>query len=488
MDLIPFIGRRRELDSLLQLQHKRVPSLVVIKGRRRIGKSRLVQEFANQFTKKTGSKNKFYSFSGLPAGADTTAQSQRDEFTRQMSEQLDIPPLKLSDWGDIFTFLAKQTRTERIIILLDEISWMGSKDPNFLGKLKIAWDLHFQNNPHLILILCGSISSWIEKNILKSTGFFGRISLTLSLKELSITESHQFLRTLKIKGSIFEEFMILSITGGIPWYLQLFNPGRSISENIKNLCFTPDGILVSEFSYIFHDLFDRRAEVCKKIIESLAEGPLSYTEVSDKIKYASGGPLSDYLDDLMTAGFISHHFTWNLRTGKASSLSQYRLSDHYLRFYLKYIFPHMDKIQRGQYQDISLSSLTGLETLMGYQFENLVLRNRHLIFKKLGIYPEEIVTDNPFFQRKTKDQDGCQIDYLIQTKYGTLFVCEIKFSKNKIGSRIIDEVQQKIGRLKKPKEFSCRTVLIHVNGMEDALIDSEFIDYSIDFSEYLNDE
>lgn len=485
MSIPPFIGRRRELESLLQLHHKKIPSLVVIKGRRRIGKSRLAQEFAHQFIKKGSIPKIFYSFSGLPPTSQTTAQSERDEFTRQMGDQLGMPHLTLSDWGDIFTLLARQTKKERAIILLDEISWMGSKDPNFLGKLKIAWDLYFQHNPHLVLILCGSVSSWIDKNILKSTGFFGRISLTLSLSELSLTESHDLLKALKINGSIFEEFMILSITGGIPRYMELFNPGLSISDNIKNLCFTPGGTLVSEFSYIFNDLFDRRGDICKRIIESLAAGSQTHTDISNRIRYTSGGPLTEYLEDLISAGFIKQNYTWNLKTGKSSRLSQYYLSDSYLRFYLKYIQPNRDKIDRGQFQDISLSSLPGFEVFMGYQFENLVLRNRHLILKKLGLRPEEIVTDNPFFQRPSKIQEGCQIDYMIQTRYGALYLCEIKFSKNKMGGGVIDQVRQKINRLKRPKGFSCNPVLIHMNGVEDSVIDTDFFHHIIDFSEFI---
>ena len=209
--------------------------------------------------------------------------------------------------------------------------------------------------------------------------------------------------------------------------------------------------------------------------------------IAEKIAYASGGPLSDYLDDLMTAGFISRNFTWSLKTGKPSRLSHYRLSDNYIRFYLKYIQPSMDRIERGQFQNISLSSLSGLDVFMGYQFENLVLKNRELIIHTLGIRSEEIVTENPFFQRKTKEQEGCQIDYLIQTKYGTLYVCEIKFSKNKIESSVIEQVQRKINRLKKPKGFSCRPVLIHINGTDERLKESEFFDHIIDFSEFLTE-
>jgi len=111
-----FIGRKHELSRLKQLQDKKIASFVVIQGRRRIGKSRLVQEFAKD--------QKYYNFSGIPPLKGVTAQDQRNEFMRQFGEQLGLPGLIVQDWGDIFTLLTKQTAEGRVIILLDEISWM----------------------------------------------------------------------------------------------------------------------------------------------------------------------------------------------------------------------------------------------------------------------------------------------------------------------------------------------------------------------------
>lgn len=158
-----FIGRESELRALHDLLDKKVSSLVVIRGRRRIGKSRLVREFALG--------KKCLVFSGVAPNKNTTAQSQRDEFMHQLSAQTDLPEIMVDDWGKIFTLLSKELPKEPIILLFDEISWMGSKDPDFLGKLKNAWDLQWMHHPKLILILCGSISAWIEKNILSSTAF-----------------------------------------------------------------------------------------------------------------------------------------------------------------------------------------------------------------------------------------------------------------------------------------------------------------------------
>ena len=171
-----FIGRVAELQELTALQQNNVANLVIVQGRRRIGKSRLVAEFAKH--------HKFCSIAGIVPTKNTTAQMQRDEFTRQLGEQLHVPPFSMSDWGDIFTFLAQYTSNGDIVILFDEISWMGSLDTTFLGKLKNAWDLQFKKNSKLMLILCGSVSLWIEKNIISSTLFLGRPTLYMKLKAL----------------------------------------------------------------------------------------------------------------------------------------------------------------------------------------------------------------------------------------------------------------------------------------------------------------
>ena len=316
MDNLPFVGRPYEIERLNDLLKKKTASLVVIKGRRRIGKSRLVEEFA---------RNKaFYSFSGLAPSPETTAESQRDEFARQFGEQFKLPGIRANDWGDLFALLAKYTATGQAIILLDEITWMGSKDPDFLGKLKIAWDLYFSKNPQLILILCGSISSWIEKNIISSTGFFGRISLIITLSELTLNECNLFLEKEGFKKSALEKFMLLAITGGIPWYLEIINPKAPVSENIKNLCFTPDGLLVDEFKKIFHDLFGRRGNIFQEIVKYLAKQPAEYTKLAKALNYPSGGPLSEYLEDLVMSSFVSRDFTWKFQSGQDTAISRFR--------------------------------------------------------------------------------------------------------------------------------------------------------------------
>ncbi len=196
LDMTKFIGRERQLQSLKLLMGKPAASLAVIRGRRRIGKSRLAAEFAKLFERKL-------MFSGLPPGKGVTPADQRAEFMRQMYEQ-NIPYRVSDDWGDLFTQLASFCQTGQTLIVLDEITWMCADDPTFLGKFQVVWDKHFKNNDKLILIISGSNSAWIKENILSSTGFYGRISYRTKLEELPLYQCKEFWGNLQDKISAYE--------------------------------------------------------------------------------------------------------------------------------------------------------------------------------------------------------------------------------------------------------------------------------------------
>ena len=472
----PFIGRENEMARLKGLFKKNSASLIVVRGRRRIGKSRLLAEF--------GKEMKSFFFSGIPPMNKKTAQAQREEFANQL-EREGLPGIKPDDWGNMFWHLSKHTKEGHILIVFDEISWMGGKDPNFLGKLKTAWDMYFSKNPNLIIALCGSISSWIEQNILSSTGFLGRITIDLVLKELPLNVCNAFWRKKESRVSPYEKFKLLSITGGVPLYLEQIRPDLPAEQNIQDLCFTSGGLLVREFDEIFSDLFSRRSASYKEIVTCLADGPKEVVEICKELKKSLGGIRNKYLEDLVKAGFVQRDFTWHLEDGKEGSHSRYRLSDNYLRFYLKYIAPNRSKIEKETYSPPLLVKLPNWESIMGLQFENLVVHNRKILWKMMGVPPEEVIMDGPFFQTHTKRQPGCQIDYMIQTRFHTLYVCEIKFSKSPVGKKIIEEIEEKRKRLKIPRYCSIRPVLIHVNGVEESVLDEGYFDKVIDFSELL---
>lgn len=473
MDKTPFYGRKNELNQLQHLLKKKTSSLVVVKGRRRIGKSRLIEEF--------GKNMRSLIFTGLPPEEKTTAQIQREYFVKQMERLLKVRGIKADDWGDLFWHLSKEIGKGAFLIVFDEINWMGSCDPTFLGKLKSAWDLYFKNNPQLIFTLSGSMSAWIEKNILSSTGFMGRISLDLTLDELPLEDCNLFWRNKTKLVSSYEKFKVLSVTGGVPRYLEEIDPDLSAEENIQFLAFQKGGLLVEEFDRIFSDLFSQRSSRYKQILIRLAKGRADLSELCKAAHLEKGGTASAYVEDLVETGYIAKDHIWYINNGhRKSKLSYFRLKDNYIRFYLKYIEPNRNQIEKNR-----IKIPPAWWTIMGIQFENLILNNFHRLHELLNINPSEIVFDNPYFQRATKDKLGCQIDYLIQDKFNTLLVCEIKFSKEKIGASVVKEVMDKIKRLKIPKKFSVRPILIHVNGVQDAVLESDFFAKIINFGDFL---
>lgn len=473
-----FIGRKHELELLSDLKRKQSASLVVLYGRRRVGKSRLAHEF--------GKNGTFYAFEGLYPEQGTTNQDQLDAFHQRYLAYFADNQAPFTDWAEALHHLAKKTQQGRVVILLDEISWMGFYDKNFLGKLKNAWDLDFKNNPRLILILCGSVSSWIERKLLAHRGFYGRISVKLRLSEQPLSDCNKYWSYQGSHISAYEKFKVLSVTGGIPKYLEEVNPSKSAEDNIRNLCFTSTGLLFNDYDYIFSSMLERDSDLYQSIIQALCKHNLLRNDILESLDKQSGGVLTDYLDDLEMADFISRDFTWNLRTGDFSKISQYRLSDNYIRFYTKYIHPNIPKVKNGQFNLRSLASLPGWSSIMGLQIENLLLNSRAAILQLIGVYPDEVTCDGQFFQRKTAKTQGCQIDYLIQTKLGVLYLCEIKFTRTAITTQIIAEVQEKIKRLAVPKHLSIVPVLLYIGDIRDEVLDHQFFGKIIDIQQLLD--
>ncbi len=462
--MFKFIGREREIASFEAIAGLGRPSLVVIRGRRRIGKSRLAAECA---------KNRiFIPFSGLPPQPQKplSAQDQRDSFAYQLARFFQLPNMTFTDWFDAFHMLEHHLTNEPTVILFDEISWMGEEDPTFVGKLKIWWDMVATRDRPWTLILCGSVSTWIEKNIINSTALFGRISLQIDLHPLLLPECGRFLKEIGFKGAPIEIYKILAVMGGVPWYLQHVNAGQMAGENIERLCFTPGGLLVNEFDKIFHDLFNTRGSLHQKIIHALADGMKTVKEIREMADLTDSGTVSQGIQDLIISGFVTKHPQWSLKSKRPSNQALYRLSDCFLRFYIKYM-------RQG---------IRPTEGSYGFQIESLLLQNRALLYKSLGIQPMDVVADNPYLQKANKSRKGCQIDYLIQTVTNNLFVCEFKFQNRELGCDVIDEMEKKIKNLAIPRGFAVVPVLFHIGGVSPSLEERRYFYRLIDLQQFLS--
>ena len=476
MALQPFIGRTQELERLHAMRRKASPSLVVVKGRRRVGKSRLITEFAAKIP-----QHRLWSFAGLAPQDGMTAQSQRDHFARQLTIFLNIPPITFQDWSDALDHLALHVQ-EGDVVLFDEISWMGAKDPSFVPKLKNWWDK--QTIP-IVVVFCGSVSIWIEENILKSTAFFGRVNLTITLDPLSIPESAGLLKAMGFQGSTYDFYKLLGVLGGIPWYLGQVGPGITADNIIKQLCFEKDSMLVLEFDRIFYDLFNGKGAMYKKILCALQDGMKTLADIRRSIDFSHSGTLSQLMEHLIIAGFVKKQKLWSFKTAKPLKQSLYHICDPYIRFYLKVIAAHRAKIDLGTFTDVSLAHLPGFDAHMGLQLEYLLLQNRPLLLEAMGIFAGDVTNDGSYRQSPTVSKPGCQVDYLVQTFTKNLFVCEFKFKRRELGIDIIDSMKDKINALKIPRGYAAVPVLFHIGGVASSVATNGYFYRIIDITDFI---
>lgn len=467
-----FIGRGEYFEMLGALWGRDTGVLVTCRGRRRIGKSTLIEEFAAR------TADRFISIDGLPPRPGLDDDAQRRHFCEKVAEHANRAYVRAETWSQAFAqldgILAGGGRT---VVLLDEISWMGGSNPDFAGYLKEAWDRKLRKHADLVFVLCGSVSSWIAENILDSTGFVGRNSLDLEVGELPLRDCVRMFGESGGRLSEGEIFDILSLTGGVPKYLEEIRPEISVDENVRKTCFLPQGLLFREFDETFSSVFGRKVKSRGMILRRLADGAQSLSELSRSAGTESHGGFTKALRDLQLAGFIKAAKGLNPETGRPLRQERYRIRDNYARFYLKFVEPRKQAIADGLFRFASLEQLHGWETVLGLQFENLVLNHVGDLLPLLGLDHSLVLSAAPYVQRPTTAGEGCQVDLLIQTQR-TAFVVEIK-RRDRIGHEVIDEVARKVARLRRRKALSVRTALVYAGELAKSVPADRYFDFII---------
>ena len=476
-----FFGREDLMALLGELCDKRTASLVTCRGRRRIGKSTLIEEFA----RRVGAR--FIKIEGKRPEKGMSGTDELSTFSRQLSLQCPsekTPPL---DWPDAFLRLNGQIDDRRrTVVLLDEISWLAYFDRGFASDLKIAWDNLFKKHAKLILVLCGSVSSWIRDNIVDNSAFLGRRSLDLVVPELPLAECVKFWGGRASRIDPREIIDVLSVTGGVPRYLEEVRPSLSAEENIRRLCFRRNAVLRGDFDEMFRDVITEQRSFTGQVLRCLVDGPQTAAEVSASLKIGKGGRASDALKRLVEAGFVADDSGTNPETGENPREHRYRLKDNYSRFFLKCIEPEARAIDSGAFDAAALGDLIDIDSVMGLAFENLVVNNYRELLPALHLSGTVITSAAPYRRRGTKGprgRKGCQVDLLIQTRR-TICLVEIKRMRE-IGREVISEVDAKMRAIERPDGISIRTALVYDGHLSPLVKADGYFDAIIPFQSLL---
>jgi hypothetical protein len=399
-----------------------------------------------------------------------------------VGEEVEVP----SNWWNAFLALDSAIGDgKRTVVLLDEISWMAHYDPSFAGTLKTAWDRHLKKHPKLILVVCGSVSSWIRENIIDDGAFFGRRSLDIVVPELPLAECVKFWGKSLERIELSEVIDILSVVGGIPRYLEELTTDRSANENIRSMAFRPKSILRTDFDEMFQDAITRQPTMCARIIRLLVEGSMSSAEVAERLDVDRNGNVGKALSQLEEAGLVACDEGKNPGTGEDLREKRYRLKDNYCRFYLKYIEPEKSVIDKGQYELGTLDQLDGWDVVKGLAFENLVVNNSAMLRPLLGIGKATITSVAPYRRAGSRDgsRSGLQVDLLLQTRR-TAYVIEVK-RKREIGREVIREMEDKVRLLPMRSGVSVRTALVYDGNLAPIVEADGYFDAIIPFRRLL---
>lgn len=415
VNIFIMVGREREQQDLIRLLEREESQFCAVYGRRRVGKTYLIREtFRNQFA--------FY-HTGL---ANSTQEEQLREFNESLRRFGHTTPIS-SDWYEAFhqlEDLLEHSTIQKKVVFIDELPWMDTPKSRFVSALEHFWNGWASARKDIVLIICGSATSWMINKILKDHGgLYGRLTQQIHLQPFNLYECELYSRSLGIELSrkeIIEAYMIM---GGIPYYWSYLRRGESLAQNIDDLFFRNGAPLKDEFSALYQSLF-RHSEGHISIVEALSKKKAGMTreEILSATHLNDNTTFTHQMQELEYCGFIRSY----LKLGQKRKDTLYQLMDNLTLFYYQYM-------QTNEYNDEHYWSNTFTSprhnTWAGIAFERVCFQHIPQIKQKLGI--GGVVSQvYSFTYQPRQDEDPewkVQIDMLIERKDGIINMCEIKF-------------------------------------------------------------
>ena len=451
------IGRKKEQKTLLSLLESQESEFVAVYGRRRVGKTFLVREtFDYKFA---------FQHTGLQ---NANKQEQLKEFHKSLknSGMKKIPTL--NDWSDAFSALGDLLNSlpeGKKIVFIDELPWLDTPKSNMVSALDHFWNGWATSRKDIILIVCGSATSWIISKIVKNYGgLHNRLTRQIYLEPFTLRECEQFAADKSLgmsRRNILETYMVL---GGIPYYWKFLQKEDSWAQNINRMFFRKNGELRNEYNALYSSLF-KNPEPYMEIVAALGHKKVGMTrqEIIDATGKNQGGKLTKILEELEECDFIRSYSS----IGKQKKETVYQLIDNYTLFYYKFIADQ--KINDTDYWN-KIISKTVYNVWSGLAFERVCFWHIEQIKQALGISG---VISNVFswiYKPENASESGVQIDMLIDRDDNVINLCEIKFSNSEyeITEKYEKELRRKadVFKAKSKTQKGVTTVMITSNGLK----------------------
>lgn len=412
------IGREQELNELQWAMESHRSELVILYGRRRVGKTFLVRRFFNDS----------YCFHYVGAHRQTKRvqlQNFREALMRYSGNN-DVG--QIENWHEAFLQLERyleNCQEQRKVVFFDEMPWMDTQGSEFVDELEYFWANWVQNRDDIVFIACGSATSWMKEKLEDNQGgLHNRITHRIYLRPFYLSECKAYLQD---HGFDWDDYQILQcymLFGGVPYYLSLLRPYLSLPENVDSLIFRRGGDLSDEFNELYNALF-RKADRYIAIVRLLSTKRQGFLRAEiEKATGFSGGGLTKLLDNLERCDFIVSYAQY----GNKNKLTLYRLADFYTLFYFQYVENNRSRDELYWQHHFTDRSV---ETWEGFTFEEICLRHLPQIKQGLGI--SGMATESSswrFVPSKDDERKGAQIDLVIKRADKIVHLVEMKFCEH----------------------------------------------------------
>ena len=431
------IGRETEQRRLLEASHSQEPELVALYGRRRVGKTFLVRElFRDSIAfELTGLHQE-----SMKRQLESFANALRSHFPKA---RFSIPSSWLEAFESLHIMISEEPpkRKRKRVLFFDEFPWLETRRSGFLAAFEHFWNTFASQRNDLLVVICGSAASWMIRKVIGSKGgLHNRTTVRIRLEPFSLGDTRKYLERRNVRLDDFQFAQLYMAIGGVPHYLNQIQPGHSAAQNIDRLCFAKDGLLVNEFQQLYAALFENAIhhEAMVRTLAKSGKG-LTRSELLEATSLKSGGASSFVLQELIQSGFVIESPPRDNKVKEAL----YRLVDEYSLFYLNWI-----ETNRTSGTDIWLRKSSGRNyaSWCGYAFETLCMKHVPQIKAALGIANVQTQESSWIYRAKTPDDEGAQIDMLIDRADHCTNICEMKFSMHrfKIDKQYASDLERKI--------------------------------------------
>lgn len=415
------IGRRREQEDLLSLYRSKKSEFAAIYGRRRIGKTFLINNvFEEQFAfKHTGlspydGNNKISMADQLQAFHYSLLRFGKDEGSP-------APKNWLEAFYQLEKLLTAKADGKKQVVFIDELPWMDTPKSKFIPAFESFYNGWAGARDDIFLIICGSSSSWIIKNIINNKGgLYDRLTCQMKLLPFTLKETEEFLRFKEVEMERYDIVRAYMAFGGIPYYLGYVRPGLSIEQSIDEAVFRENAPLKGEFERLFNTLFTHSDKYIK-IVRMLSGRNYGFTraEISQKTGISVGGGLTVCLEKLAEADFVEAYRP----VFSATREDYYRLKDCFCIFWLRFVDGKTGKDSHFWQNNSAAKKIVSWQ---GIAFEHICMSHLESIRRSLGISGIDTTASNMVILPE-KAGEGAQIDLVIKRSDGHVNLCEMKF-------------------------------------------------------------